>query len=151
MEIWEEKVSGKICPFCDPEGKELNNLHFVTKLGVSKLYLFKDQTFLGRCVIVYDQHMTELYQLEESQRNQYYQDMLGVAEALNKAFKPNKLNYIILGDISPHLHWHLVPRYKNDPYWGQNFLGKHNSPTYLEEEEYVALAEKIKNCLNKKK
>ena len=147
MGIWEEKISGKICPFCSPNGKELNNLHFITDLEVSKLYLFKDQSFLGRSVLVYNQHITELFHLEELERIKYYQDMIKVAEALNKAFKPNKMNYIVLGDISPHLHWHLVPRYKNDPHWGQNFLGKNTSPVYLEEEEYIALAEKIRKWL----
>lgn len=146
MDIWEEKISGRICPFCNPKKKDLANLHFIMDLTVSKLYLFKDQSLLGRCVLVYNEHITELYQMEEAERNKYYQDMLQVAEALNKAFKPNKLNYIILGDLSPHLHWHLVPRYKTDPCWGQNFLGKNIQPVYLEEEEYVALAEKIKNC-----
>jgi len=145
MDIWEEKISGSICPFCKPKEKELSNLHFVVNLDVSKLYLFGDQSLLGRCVLVYNQHATELYQLDEEERNKYYQDMIKAAQAISKAFKPDKLNYIILGDISPHLHWHLVPRYKNDPCWGQNFLGKNIQPIHLEEEEYIALAEKIKN------
>lgn len=147
MEIWEEKISGKICPFCNPKDNDLTNLQFITDLQVSKLFLFKDQSLLGRCVLVYKQHVTELYELGDVERNAYYQDMINVAQSLNKAFKPNKLNYIILGDMSPHLHWHLVPRYKNDPCWGQNFLGKNIPPVYLEEEEYMALVRKIKNHL----
>lgn len=147
MEIWEEKLSGKICPFCNPNEKDLGGLHFITELAVSKLFLTKDQAFLGRCVLVYHSHATELYRLEKGEQEKYYQDMLQTANALDKAFKPNKMNYIMLGDISPHLHWHLVPRYKNDPCWGHNFLGRNIPQVLLEEEEYLALAQKIKNHL----
>jgi diadenosine tetraphosphate (Ap4A) HIT family hydrolase len=37
------------------------------------------------------------------------------AEAVFKAFKPSKLNYELLGNKDKHMHWHLYPRYKNDP------------------------------------
>lgn len=137
MDIWEEKISGKICPFCNPKAHEMNSLYFITDLSVSKLYLTKDQALLGRCVLIYKDHVTELYEMEANEQQMYYADMLKVATALNKAFKPDKMNYIILGDLSPHLHWHLVPRYKNDPCWGQNFLGKNIESVYLEEEEYT--------------
>jgi diadenosine tetraphosphate (Ap4A) HIT family hydrolase len=41
--------------------------------------------------------------------------MSQVAEAVFKAFKPDKLNYEMLGNAEPHLHWHIFPRYMSDP------------------------------------
>jgi diadenosine tetraphosphate (Ap4A) HIT family hydrolase len=38
-----------------------------------------------------------------------------VAEAMFRAFRPAKLNYELLGNTEPHLHWHLIPRYRDDP------------------------------------
>jgi diadenosine tetraphosphate (Ap4A) HIT family hydrolase len=38
-----------------------------------------------------------------------------VAEAMFRAFRPAKLNYELLGNTVPHLHWHLIPRYEDDP------------------------------------
>lgn len=148
MGIWEDKVSGKICAFCNSEPEADNSLHFICEMRVSKLYLTHDQSFMGRVVLVYHEHQTELHKLVREDSLAYYQDMLDAAEAVSKAFKPDKFNYLSLGDLTPHLHWHIVPRYKNGPYWGQNFMGKNIEPVYLEEEEYLALIEKIKRRLN---
>ncbi len=42
--------------------------------------------------------------------------MAEVAHAVARAFKPAKLNYEALGNGTPHLHWHLIPRYATDPH-----------------------------------
>jgi diadenosine tetraphosphate (Ap4A) HIT family hydrolase len=41
--------------------------------------------------------------------------MSTVAEAVFNAFKPKKLNYELLGNGEPHLHWHIFPRHSDDP------------------------------------
>jgi diadenosine tetraphosphate (Ap4A) HIT family hydrolase len=41
--------------------------------------------------------------------------MASVAQAVFEAFKPRKLNYELLGNGAPHLHWHLFPRHADDP------------------------------------
>ncbi|MCY7361546.1 MAG: hypothetical protein LH629_05685, partial [Ignavibacteria bacterium] len=38
-----------------------------------------------------------------------------ISEAVYNCFKPHKLNYELLGNICPHLHWHIFPRYLKDP------------------------------------
>lgn len=45
----------------------------------------------------------------------FLKEMSLVAEAVYRAFKPNKLNYELLGNFNNHLHWHIIPRYNNDP------------------------------------
>lgn len=42
--------------------------------------------------------------------------MAEVGHAVVRAFEPRKLNYEALGNGTPHLHWHLIPRYANDPH-----------------------------------
>lgn len=41
-----------------------------------------------------------------------------VATALDKAFHPDKMNYVLLGNMLPHMRWHLIPRYETDSFWG---------------------------------
>jgi len=48
-------------------------------------------------------------------RSRFLEEMALVAEAVFRAFDPRKLNYELLGNAVPHLHWHLVPRYADDP------------------------------------
>ena len=41
--------------------------------------------------------------------------MCTLGRAIAAAFRPRKLNYELLGNQVPHLHWHLIPRYESDP------------------------------------
>jgi diadenosine tetraphosphate (Ap4A) HIT family hydrolase len=45
----------------------------------------------------------------------YLEEMCYLAQAIEECFHPHKLNYELLGNQVPHLHWHLFPRYANDP------------------------------------
>jgi len=46
---------------------------------------------------------------------QFLEDMAKAAEAVYGAFQPQKLNYELLGNLDSHMHWHIFPRYANDP------------------------------------
>jgi diadenosine tetraphosphate (Ap4A) HIT family hydrolase len=105
------------CPFC----RKLSNLdevpaddmvwhfpHSVALLGASQYYL-------GYCLLVARRHATELSQLSEPERRAYLDEMCLLAKAIQDCFRPKKMNYELLGNQVPHLHWHLFPRYENDP------------------------------------
>ena len=57
----------------------------------------------------------ELHELPHDERHTYLREMAAVAEAVFRAFAPGKLNYELLGNGVPHLHWHLFPRHADDP------------------------------------
>jgi diadenosine tetraphosphate (Ap4A) HIT family hydrolase len=48
----------------------------------------------------------------------FYEDMLQISHAVYSALKPDKMNYELLGNWGNHLHWHVIPRYRDDPWWG---------------------------------
>jgi len=73
------------------------------------------QYYHGYCVLVARQHATELSQLDASVRRQFLDEMCLLAQAIERAFQPKKLNYEMLGNQVPHLHWHLFPRSAHDP------------------------------------
>jgi diadenosine tetraphosphate (Ap4A) HIT family hydrolase len=101
--------------------------------------------FKGRTLIIYGKHVTELYHLILEDRQQCFEEMVRVAEALDKSFHPDKMNYFIFGNVVAHLHWHLIPRYKDDPSWGGpvDFTLKKK----LKDEEYKELIENIRRNL----
>jgi diadenosine tetraphosphate (Ap4A) HIT family hydrolase len=73
------------------------------------------QYYHGYCVLVSRQHAAELSGLDARQRREYLDEMCLLAKAIEAAYRPHKLNYELLGNQVPHLHWHLFPRYVDDP------------------------------------
>ena len=89
--------------------------HFIADLGLSKAYLHDDQFFVGWTVVVFQRHATELFQLAPTERIQLMEEVNSVAKALAQAFGAKKINYELLGNQLPHIHWHIIPRLTNDP------------------------------------
>src|SRR5665213_3802527 len=73
------------------------------------------QYYHGYCQLISRRHATELNGLDADERRAYLVEMCLLARALEECFQPRKLNYELLGNQVPHLHWHLFPRYKADP------------------------------------
>lgn len=72
------------------------------------------QYFRGYTIFLCKKHITELHFLEINFRGKFLKELCFVSEAVYKCFRPYKLNYEILGNVYPHLHCHIFPRYKND-------------------------------------
>jgi diadenosine tetraphosphate (Ap4A) HIT family hydrolase len=105
------------CPFCTrlaaletlPSGEVVRSFpHSVAFLGTWQYYE-------GYCVLVSRRHATELSGLDDAQRRAFLEEMCLLARAIENASRPHKLNYELLGNQVPHLHWHLFPRSKQDP------------------------------------
>ncbi|WP_187299354.1 HIT family protein [Nitrospira moscoviensis] len=89
--------------------------HFVADLGLSKVYLHDDQFFPGWTVVVLQRHAAELFQLAPTERFQLIEEVNRVAKTLSEIFQAKKINYELLGNQLPHIHWHLIPRLADDP------------------------------------
>ncbi len=115
----------------------------ICSLRVSDLILFKEQSKLGRVIVAYKDHVSELVNIGEEERNLFMADVCQAAEALHKAFKPNKVNYGAYGDTGCHLHMHLVPKYEGGDEWGSTFA-MNPDKVYLTDAEYAEMIKKIK-------
>ena len=118
----------------------------ICDLEASQLVLFKEQSHPGRVIVAYKDHISEMVDISDEDRNAYFADVNRVAKAIHKAFSPDKVNYGAYGDGGCHLHFHLVPKYKDDFEWGTP-IAMNPGKTYLSEEEYTAMIEKIKAAL----
>ena len=115
----------------------------ICDLGVSQLILFKEQSHPGRCVVAYKDHVNDLNELSDEDRNAFMADVARVTRAMQKAFNPEKINYGAFGDTGCHLHMHLVPKYKDGFEWGGTFV-MNPGEKFLSDEEYAEMIEKIK-------
>lgn len=89
--------------------------HFIADLGLSMAYLHDDQFFPGWTVVVFKRHATELFHLAPTERIQMMEEVSRFAKVLAETFDANKMNYGLLGNRMPHIHWHLIPRLSSDP------------------------------------
>jgi diadenosine tetraphosphate (Ap4A) HIT family hydrolase len=83
--------------------------------GVSTAYLHDDQFFPGWTVLVLNRHAAELFELEPEERATLMDEVSRVADALAREFEAVKVNYALLGNQLPHIHWHVIPRRADDP------------------------------------
>lgn len=116
---------------------------FICDLQVSSLILFKEQSKPGRVIVAYKNHVSEIVDISEEERNLFFADVAHAAKALHAAFHPDKVNYGAYGDTGCHLHMHLVPKYKDGDEWGGIFQ-MNPGKVYLSDTEYAEMIEKIK-------
>ncbi len=130
------------CFYCTRSGKLHELMVEVAPLQVSTLYLMKEQTYRGRCVVAYRHHARDLHDVAPADLPLLAADLARASKAIASAFKPDKLNYASFGDLLPHLHFHLVPKYVGGPSWGGAFeiTVKENRVLPAEEEHQRMIA-----------
>ena len=116
---------------------------YICDLNVSSLILFKEQSKPGRCIVAYKDHVSEIVDISPEERAAFIEDVVTAANAIHKAFHPDKVNYGAYGDTGCHLHMHLVPKYKGGDEWGGVFQ-MNPQKTFLTDKEYSDMIEKIK-------
>lgn len=92
----------------------------ICELESSKVYLFKEQSHPGRVIVAHKKHVSEITELTSEERAAYMEDINKVACAMHEIFNPDKVNYGAYGDTRHHLHFHLVPKYKDGYEWGRS-------------------------------
>ena len=91
------------------------NPYFVRELETGYVVLGDYQRFRGYTLFLCKIHATELHFLEKKFRSKFLQEMSLVGEAVYAAFRPEKLNYELLGaGRGAHMHWHFFPRREGD-------------------------------------
>ena len=119
---------------------------YICDLSVSSLILFREQSHPGRCIVAYRDHVSEIVDISDADRDAFFADVCRAAKAIHAAFHPDKVNYGAYGDTGCHLHMHLVPKYRDGFEWGGVFAMNPAKKT-LTDAEYAEMIGKIKACL----
>ena len=108
------------CFYCEKDNEKRKALMLdVCELPYSIVYLFRDQKNKGRCVVAFKGHKTEYFQLTPEENAGYFADVAKVAKVLDELYHPDKINYATYGDGMPHVHVHIVPKYKGGVSWSR--------------------------------
>jgi len=149
---WERSVRGVDCPMDAPRPDTNDAWDLVAKLSVSSLYLAKNQTYRGQCVLIFDpRHAARPDQLEPREWAAFCADLFAAQSAVMRALRPDHINLESLGNVVPHLHFHVVPRYLGDARWGAPIWLSSVADmleTRLEPGERAALIESLRKALS---
>ena len=134
------------CSYCD-EGELLAAFGIkIGELPMSKVILFKEQSHRGRVIVACKKHVDDITDLSREERIAFMEDVNHVAEILHEVFHPDKINFGAYGDTMHHLHFHLVPKYKDGYEWGGVFaMNPHEKE--LTDAEYQELIDLIASKL----
>ena len=132
------------CFYCTKDERLDNLMIKICDLDASVLYLFKEQTYNGRCLVAHKDHVNELFDLTDEERNVFMKDVARAAKAVSEAFDAYKINYGAYADKMTHLHYHIVPKYEGGPDFGSTFQMMPEPKVLLSDEEYSVLIEKVK-------
>ena len=134
------------CLYCT-NNQTLHDLMIeIAPLSVSRVFLFKEQTYRGRCLVAYNGHVNDLNELSDDERNAFMADVVRVTRAMQRVFNPEKINYGAYSDKLSHLHFHLAPKYVDGPDYGGTFR-MNPGEVYLTPEEYTAMVEALRAAL----
>lgn len=135
------------CLYCQ-NNETLHRLMIkIGDLAVSQLFLFKEQSYPGRCNVVYKSHGVEFHELGNEERDALMRDVAKVAKAIAMAFQPDKINYGAYADTISHLHFHVVPKYQ-DGYGFGSVFEMNPQKVELSDVQYAETIAKIKAELN---
>lgn len=135
------------CAFCNLL-KQADNDSLICKMNHGSLYVNLDQYYRGRVMYVYNKHVQDFTELDFGDKNNLvFKELIVIGKGIKDMFKADLMNISSLGNHVQHLHWHIIPRYKDGENWGK--------PPWPHERKYVDnknlrnLAVKIRNHLMK--
>jgi diadenosine tetraphosphate (Ap4A) HIT family hydrolase len=107
------------CELCNQPGGEI-----VHRDGKLRVVLVDDAQYPGFCRVVWNDHVKEMTDLPVADRSVMMSAVCRVEAAMREVMQPDKVNLASFGNMTPHLHWHVIPRYGDDvhfpgPVWAQ--------------------------------
>jgi diadenosine tetraphosphate (Ap4A) HIT family hydrolase len=82
-----------------------------------RIILLKDVDLPGFCRVIWNHHAAEMTDLSYGEREHLMSLVFVVEEAIRQVMKPNKVNLAALGNMVPHIHWHVIPRFVDDAFF----------------------------------
>lgn len=107
------------CELCDNPSDEI-----LWQDGSCRIVLVDDPHYPGFCRVILNRHVKEMTDLPEQERMALMTVVFAVESAVREIVQPDKINLASLGNVVPHMHWHVIPRFADDrhfpnPIWGE--------------------------------
>jgi diadenosine tetraphosphate (Ap4A) HIT family hydrolase len=109
----------KPCELCDNLGGIL-----LWESHDCRVVRVEDADYPGFCRVIWNAHVREMTDLSSDQRRSIMDIVFGVEQVIRELFSPYKINLASFGNMTPHLHWHVIPRWSDDRHFPEPIWGK---------------------------
>ncbi|MDB5765738.1 MAG: Diadenosine tetraphosphate (Ap4A) hydrolase-liker family hydrolase [Collimonas fungivorans] len=108
------------CELCNGDGGEI-----LLRAERFRVVLVDDAQYPGFCRVIWHDHVKEMTDLPVADRSTLMAAVCKVESVVRAVMQPEKINLASLGNMTPHLHWHVIPRYPDDahfpsPVWAES-------------------------------
>jgi diadenosine tetraphosphate (Ap4A) HIT family hydrolase len=100
------------CPLCTSDGGRL-----LWKGAYWRAITPDDPALPGFVRLVLNRHCTELTQIATIEQTQLFKLLIAIEKSMRSVLRPDKINIASLGNQVAHLHWHIIPRWHDDPFF----------------------------------
>ena len=105
----------KNCVFCAELKPEEGQL--IWRGDDCRIITVNDADLPGFCRVIWNHHASEMTDLTYSEREHLMNLVFVVEDAVRQVMKPTKVNLAALGNMVPHIHWHVIPRFTDDVFF----------------------------------
>ena len=91
--------------------------------GFARVVLIGDADHPAYCRVILNAHRKEMTDLTEAERARLMKTVFVVERVLRELLEPEKINLASFGNMVPHLHWHIIPRFAGDPHFPNPVFG----------------------------
>ena len=106
------------CELCESDGGAL-----VWRDSQCRVVHVAEPGYPGFCRAIWNAHVAEMTDLAEDERARLMRVVFTVEAVLRERLLPDKINLACLGNVTPHLHWHVIPRFRDDPHFPNPIWG----------------------------
>jgi diadenosine tetraphosphate (Ap4A) HIT family hydrolase len=133
------------CPLCSP------TLHEVLwQDDFCRVILLNDADYPAYCRVELIEHIKEMTDLLPPQRARIMKCVFAVETAVREVIRPDKINLASLGNKTPHVHWHVIPRFENDKHFPNSHWGEVMRKVAINQKNSHALSRNDKKLLAEK-
>ena len=106
------------CELCEQDGGRL-----IWRGDDCRVVRVDEPGYSGYCRVIWNAHVREMTDLPAPARGRFMLVVFTVETALRELLRPEKINLASLGNVTPHLHWHVIARFRDDPHFPNPIWG----------------------------
>ena len=111
-------IEAMACELCERDGGGL-----IWRGGDCRVIRVDEPGYPGYCRVIWNAHVREMTDLAAPERARFMHVVFTLEAALRELLRPEKINLASLGNVTPHLHWHVIPRFRDDPHFPNPIWG----------------------------
>ncbi|MBT9611965.1 MAG: HIT family protein [Burkholderiales bacterium] len=102
------------CELCDTPGGDI-----LWQDKLCRVVSVEMPDYPGFCRVILNRHVAEMSDLPEAEQHRLMHVVFALETALRRLMHPDKVNLASLGNVVPHVHWHVIPRFADDAHFPQ--------------------------------